>query len=87
MAGIANIGPVYNLRYHLRVFSYLGGSPTPQQAQCLLDFFNQIKSGTVQAPGVQVLGRDIYLVGVCGHIVEFRNNGTKVTRLTLGVLP
>jgi hypothetical protein len=87
VATVTAIGPVANLRYSARALAYLGGSPSPQQSRCIVDFLMLVKISAVRAPAIKLLGRDILLVGACGHIIEFRRNGTAVHDITPVVLP
>jgi hypothetical protein len=87
VAKLTAVGPVVNLRYSRHALSYLGGSPSPQQSQCIGDFLTRVRTSGVQAPASQLLGRGILLVGACGHIFEFRRGGTVVHDITPGILP
>jgi hypothetical protein len=77
------IGP-FDPMFHSTVGRYYRSSPTSQQAQCLQQFFAELRRRPVNVPYIIT---EFLLVYTCGHVVTFSRDGRRVIDLAQGAVP
>jgi hypothetical protein len=80
------IGPM-EPRFSITVGRYLANSVTLSQIECLRKFSTELRQKPVRVTCVRIEARDVLYVGVCNHVIEFRNHGTIVRDISPGVFP
>jgi hypothetical protein len=80
-----SIGPLQP-RFNRNVARYIANSPTHQQRVCLRNFFQSLSKGRVRVPCKEIEAGKVFLVGTCGHTIQFKSYGARVHSIDRGAL-